>query len=121
MGIINSLYEPSDTLHEYNQYSRCTRSGRWLPHASYGGSQYSSNHFNGSLHMVGNPSIDALIIQHNYKELEIQLNERRKIASEHAMERENCYKEEMRKRNECYARHKRRSKKRFSLYSLLYR
>nr|QOJ38424.1 P13 [Actinidia virus 1] len=121
MGIINSLYESDYTSRACDRYDRCTNSGRWLPHMGYSGSQRSSEYFYSSSHMAGDQSYNALMAQHNYKDLESQLSYKRRIVSEHLMEREKLYKEEMRKRDECYARHKRRSKKRFSLYSILYR
>nr|QOJ38472.1 P13 [Actinidia virus 1] len=121
MGIINSLYESDYTSRAGDRYDRYTNSGRWLPHVGYSGYQCPSEYLYGTSHMADNRSINALIVQHNYKDLENQLSYKHRIVAEHLMEREKFYKEEMRKRDECYAKHKRRSKKRFSLYSLLYR
>nr|QNH86021.1 hypothetical protein [Actinidia virus 1]UIW14030.1 MAG: hypothetical protein [Actinidia virus 1] len=121
MGIINSLYESDYNSRMCDQCGRYTDNRQWSPYAGYSDSQRSSNYFHSSSYMADNRSINALMVQHNYNDLENQLSYKSRIVSEHLVEREKLYKEEMRKRDECYAKHKRRSKKRFSLYSLLYR
>nr|QNH86050.1 hypothetical protein [Actinidia virus 1]UIW13994.1 MAG: hypothetical protein [Actinidia virus 1]UIW14116.1 MAG: hypothetical protein [Actinidia virus 1] len=121
MGITNSVYESDYNSSVCDQCNRYTDGRQWLPHAGYGGSQRPSNYFHSGSYMADDRSVNALMVQHNYKDLENQLSYKRRIVSKHLMEREKLYEEEMRKRDECYAKHKRRSKKRFSLYSLLYR
>nr|QJD14818.1 hypothetical protein [Actinidia virus 1]UIW13912.1 MAG: hypothetical protein [Actinidia virus 1]UIW13959.1 MAG: hypothetical protein [Actinidia virus 1] len=121
MGIINSLYESDYTSRACDRYDWYVDNGHRIPHTGYGGSERSSNYYHSSPYMVDDRSVNTLMVQHNYKDLENQLSYKRKIVAEHLMEREKLYKEEMRKRDECYAKHNRRSKKRFSLYSLLYR
>nr|QOJ38484.1 P13 [Actinidia virus 1] len=66
-------------------------------------------------------SLDSLVGYYNRSDVQQHLVRRQRILSENLIERDNLYDAEIRKRNEYYAKHKRRSKKRFSLYSLLYR
>nr|QOJ38448.1 P13 [Actinidia virus 1] len=66
-------------------------------------------------------SMSSLVDYYNRSDVQQHLVRRGRILSENLIERDNLYDAEIRKRNECYARHKRRSRKRFSLYSLLYR
>nr|QOJ38382.1 P13 [Actinidia virus 1]QOJ38400.1 P13 [Actinidia virus 1] len=121
MGIVNSLHEPDYTSRVFDQYDQYT-DNRWrLPHAGCYSFRRTSDCFPGGSHMVDDRSVNNLMMQYNYRDLESQLSYKSRVVSELLMERENYYKEEMHKRDECYARHKRRSKKRFSLYSLLYR
>nr|UIW14123.1 MAG: hypothetical protein [Actinidia virus 1] len=66
-------------------------------------------------------STNSLVGYYNNSDMRQHLARRERILSANLIERDNLYDAEIRKRNECYAKHKRRSRKRFSLYSLLYR
>nr|QOJ38388.1 P13 [Actinidia virus 1]UIW14042.1 MAG: hypothetical protein [Actinidia virus 1]UIW14052.1 MAG: hypothetical protein [Actinidia virus 1] len=66
-------------------------------------------------------SMDSLVNYYNRSDIQQLLVRRERILSENLFERDKLYEAEVRKRDDCYAKHKRRSRKRFSLYSLLYR
>ncbi|ASR91589.1 hypothetical protein [Olivavirus actinidiae] len=112
MGALFTVYE-SERHVAYDNRDR---------HPSWGSSCHYDTYYNncGSGGPYGR-STDSLISYYNFSEMQQHLMRRERILSENLIERDKLYDAEIRKRNECYAKHKRRSRKRFSLYSLLYR
>nr|QOJ38436.1 P13 [Actinidia virus 1] len=107
------------TMYESEQYVVRDNRDRY----PYGQSGYHDNTYYGDYDSGGpcGHSINSLVGYYNHSCMQQHLVRRERILSNNLIERDNLYDAEIRKRDECYAKHKRRLRKRFSLYSLLYR